>query len=346
LVNGPDTSDPIFNLSGPVTASTAPLLAYVFSDLPNGSYTITPSRKNYTYVPSSIAVTLSGADAKNQNFNSYFGSYSSGTSNAGSESIWFADATHGWGVNFDGAIQTWNGTQWTQINSSLIPISGAEFRAVSGSSMSDVWAVGLGGAIVHWNGSTWSAMTSPLGTQNLFSVWSRAADDAWIGGQTANLHWNGTSWTAAPNNGIGTFTIASSFWGSTGTDVWLVAELLTARWDGTIWKGNSILSQPMNSLWGFAANDVWAVGDMGSIQHWNGSTWAAVTSPTTKSLRSVWGSSPNDIWAAGYKGVLLHWDGSVWASRDSGTDLDITSVYGSGSTNVWIAGVSVLLKVQ
>src|SRR6185436_20601883 len=50
-------------LSGPVSRLVAvdPAGAFTFSALPNGTYTITPSRTNYTFTPATQTVTVSGA---------------------------------------------------------------------------------------------------------------------------------------------------------------------------------------------------------------------------------------------------------------------------------------------
>jgi len=350
LVGGPAQNEGVLYLAGPVSASTtSPNGPYLFSDLPNGIYTITPSSRINTYMPASIAVTLNGANVMSQDFSSVFGSFSNHSAadiHVGPSSIWFADATHGWAVS-SFIIQTWNGTKWTMIDPGSVVTNATNLSAVSGSSVNDVWAVGYDGVILHWNGSTWSAMISPVGAEDFFTVWSRTANDAWIGGRSNILHWNGTSWSATPNNRSGGIGAAFDFWGSSATDIWTVTgSSILAHWDGSIWNFVSFTSQPLQSLWGFAANDVWAVGLGGFIQHWDGSVWTPATSNTSTALFNVWGNSSNDVWAGGDNGVLLHWNGSAWSSRDSETDNRIISMYGSSQNSVWIAGPALLMQIQ
>lgn len=343
FVSGDGQSSVVLHLDGPVTASTtASIGSYAFSNLSNGTYTVTPSSRVATYNPTSIIVTLSGANVTNLDFNSYYGSGST----TGLGSIWFADSTHGWGVFTNSMVQTWNGTGWTQVNPSLIPSTGSQLMSVSGSGINDVWAVGLDGKILHWNGSTWSLVVSPVGTEDLFTVWSRTANDAWIGGGTSILHWNGTSWSVTLSNRSGGSGSPNAFWGASANDVWCVTPNGTFHWDGSIWDFVSPKSEILQSLWGFSANDIWAVGWNGLIQHWNGSTWTTITNPATTLLSGVWGSAPNDIWVGGYSGTLLHWNGTTWTTLDTGTDFNVYSLFGSGATNVWIAGPKLLLKVQ
>ena len=76
----------------------------------------------------------------------------------------------------------------------------------------------------------------------------------------------------------------------------------------------------------------------GTILHYDGSSWSAVSSGTTDDLIGLWGSSATDVWAVGYSGTILHWDGNSWSGAPSGTTADLTSVWGSGSGDVWVAG--------
>src|SRR5215831_2405833 len=41
---------------------------YSFANLPNGTYTVTPSRSGYTFTPTSQTVTVNGANASGVNF--------------------------------------------------------------------------------------------------------------------------------------------------------------------------------------------------------------------------------------------------------------------------------------
>ena len=88
-------------------------------------------------------------------------------------------------------------------------------------------------------------------------------------------------------------------------------------------------------------SNVWAVGysiDVASgsglpnkslIEHWNGSAWTIVPSPSPQghnTLTGIAAISASDIWAVGFgstdvstgvpvdKPELLHWDGTLWSS--------------------------------
>ena len=71
-VSGDTASGVTMNLTGDASASTTTDSSgnYTFSGLADGSYTVTPSESGYTFSPSSIDVTISGANQSGKNFTS------------------------------------------------------------------------------------------------------------------------------------------------------------------------------------------------------------------------------------------------------------------------------------
>jgi hypothetical protein len=67
----------------------------------------------------------------------------------------------------------------------------------------------------------------------------------------------------------------------------------------------SVWGAPSNG--GTASKDVWAVGEVGTILHWDGTSWSESPSGTNEDLADVWGSGAHDVWAVGYSGNILHW---------------------------------------
>ena len=81
-VTGAVSSGVTMSLSGASTASTATAAggSYSFAGLGNGSYTVTPSLAGYSFAPTSLPVTVSGASVTAQNFTATALTYSiSGT---------------------------------------------------------------------------------------------------------------------------------------------------------------------------------------------------------------------------------------------------------------------------
>ena len=182
--------------------------------------------------------------------------------------------------------------------------------------------------IEHWNGKSWSIVSSPsLQEDQLTGVVSIASNNVWAVGygagtygiQTLIEHWNGISWSVVSSSGPGLATnTLNGVAAISANNIWAVGEdansstpsstfaPLIEHWDGSSW---SIVTSPLqgtsdllNGIAAVSASNIWAVGDyrnsidsMGPyftlIEHWNGTTWSAVRSPSP-------GSPANDLVAA------------------------------------------------
>ena len=93
---------------------------------------------------------------------------------------------------------------------------------------------------------------------------------------------------------------------------------------------NAGLALSLRGVTALSASDIWAVGDSLSnrsggrqtlIEHWNGSTWSIVPSPTnpgavSSELSGVTALSASDVWALGGVGngtLIEHWNGTRWS---------------------------------
>jgi hypothetical protein len=339
-VTGATADGVLITLSGAMSGATTTAGGglYSFFGLPNGNYTLTPSKVGYSFSPASFAVTVNGGNVTGQNFTANFVSCPALTSVPSGTTgillgVWGSGPNDVWAVG-GSTILHWNGSSWSSVAS---PPNGG-LVGVWGSGPNDVWAVGGSGTILHWNGSSWSSFSSGT-TSDLLKVWGSGPNDVWaVGGAgliSTILHWNGTAWTPVD------FDTGSPLWGVWGSgpaDVWAVDDggnIL--HWNGTSWAG---VGRPegdhLYGVWGSGPNDVWAVGWGGTILHWNGSAWSSVASPPANGFSGVWGSGPNDVWAVG--GLLVHWDGTAWASVCSGTTNYLRAIWGSGPNDVWAVG--------
>jgi hypothetical protein len=220
--------------------------------------------------------------------------------------------------------------------------------SVAAVSSNDVWAVGGSGSqsgsgqpiIEHWNGTQWSAVSSPsTGTiySTLTGVAVVSANDVWAVG------WEG---------------------------VMGVPETLIEHWNGTQW---SIVNSPNpaktgNELYSVAAvssNDVWATGFSETstatgpgqptlIEHWNGTQWSVVSSPSpgiqANVLAGVAAVSTNDVWATGFyagsngiwQALTEHWNGTQWSvvsTPSPGSQINyLDSVTAISTNDVWAVG--------
>jgi hypothetical protein len=155
-------------------------------------------------------------------------------------------------------------------------------------------------------------------------------------------------------------------------DVWAVGtsagRTLVERWDGTAFaivkspnrRGRSNVLEDVD---GVAPNDVWAVGHadvtdlVGSrtlIEHWNGSRWAIIPSPSMGSthdaneLTGVAALATNDVWAVGtfinyddgetFRPLVLHWNGSRWRFAKNGCVRELSDLDARAPNDIWAVG--------
>jgi hypothetical protein len=160
-------------------------------------------------------------------------------------------------------------------------------------------------------------------------------------------------------------------------DIWAVgrtlsqAGLLTLaeHFDGNSWQ---VVPTPspehggqLRSVAAVASDDVWAVGSAldldpvrisaGSlIEHWDGSSWTIIDSPTSTVrdtvLSGVTAIASNDVWAVGNdpdhnSALVEHWDGSSWSVVSSSVftgvgRLGLASVSADAGNDVWAFGLA------
>jgi hypothetical protein len=263
---------------------------------------------------------------------------------------------------------------------------------VAATSINDAWAVGLnpaGSLILHWNGSTWSKSLNSTGY--LLNVAAKSASNAWavggtawFGGKTLIEHWNGTAWTRVPSPSPGSSAQVEGVTVSSRWNAWAAGEVgstpgsgsangvktLIEHWNGVRWRRvPSPAPAPDSELTGITVvspNDIWAVGWTGVargytrsksaalIEHWNGTAWTVVPSPSPAGvqtyLQSVAATSPRNAWAVGTTGYpgpieayILHWDGTTWTPVHAPTPApggSLQSVAALSAGDVWASGIA------
>jgi len=190
-------------------------------------------------------------------------------------------------------IEHWNGSSWSVMKSPNPGSSSDHLNGVAAVSTSDVWAVGNGKTssgktlIEHWNGSSWSVVTSPSPGSggDLRAVAAVSAGNVWAVGyyspnsssiQTLVERWNGTSWQVVKSANIGTSPTFSAVAAVSAHDIWAV---------GSYHNPNS--NEFFQTL----------------TEHWNGTKWSIVKSPSPSSfstqLLGVAAVSATNVWAVG-----------------------------------------------
>jgi hypothetical protein len=217
---------------------------------------------------------------------------------------WAAGSYEANNGHFRTFIEHWDGTSWSIVKSPSPDCCYNSLQSVTALSATNAWAVGFHGPftlVEHWNGSSWSVVKSPNAVTGqdennyLYAVApvSGSASDIWAVGtyygtnnphgyQTLTEHWNGSKWSIVKSPAPGG--------NGSNPELYAVAPVST--------------------------NDVWAVGYSiaGSsayltlVEHWNGSAWSVVPSPSPGGLNAgdesvlygVAALSANNVQAVGY----------------------------------------------
>jgi hypothetical protein len=277
-----------------------------------------------------------------------------------------SSATDAWAVgrtqvnksSFEGLALHWNGTAWSVsagFPAALSPIGGASAAGVADISPSDAYAIGNSaatavGSLVQWNGTAWSPVTLPLpanahSNTTLNAISTAGPDDVWIVGtfldsangrnETFSEHFNGTAWSVVPMPPVSSSNPNAFF--------------------------------QFNAIKANSPSDVWAVGDSGVIdvpssqttliEHFNGTAWSIVPSPSPGSIDVLSGvttsNASNDVWAVGAEvpaggsvgqTLTLNWNGTTWnvvASPNTGSTDTLSAVATNpGAAIVWAVGQS------
>ena len=247
--------------------------------------------------------------------------------------------------------ERWNGSRWSQVAAPAVLHRDESLLAVSASSTGDAWAVGFTKTVgaagrfplaAHWDGSRWAIVPTPTLTggskSTLNGVVALSANNAWAVGRGRNgaalaERWNGSSWSvvAVPTPAGAASSQLSGISALSPSDIWAVGSVTTVV--GT--------NQPDKTL----------------IEHWNGTSWSLVTSPSPASndtLAGVAARSATDVWAVGTRQdrsgaipidrtLTEHWNGSTWsvvASPNVGGNDNLLNGVTATSGDVWSVGSS------
>lgn len=321
--------------------------AYGFDGLPNGQYTVRPSKPGYAFTPPSFTVTLNGAAAQ-ASFTAVTHSISGTVAGAA-----------GVRVNLSGAGTATTVTdasgnyRFTGLGNLDYTVSAAQPGQLFAPTSLPVRVQGADVAGQNFTAGSryWYPETQFRQAWN--AVWGSGPNDVWAattGDLGSILHWDGASWVVV-GNGIG----GVAMWGSAANDVWVAGGVgaATAHWDGTQWSKigfpSSAPGGSVRALTGTGPNDAWAVGHSGLILHWSGASWEdrswnGTVQVTTAALKAALSLGPNEVWAAGDSGTILRWNGTAW--EDKGLNADSTRVttrtinglWGTGANDIWAVG--------
>jgi hypothetical protein len=245
------------------------------------------------------------------------------------DAVWGNDATHIWAVGANGAVIFGNGSTWVKQTSATTQ----NLAGVWGDAATDVYAVGASGTIVHFTGSSWSAMSSGESGSNLAAIGGTASTDIWaVGDNGTTQHYNGSVWsTVGPNSGIPLTSVTSG----SSSAIWAVGaqgSLLSSS--GSAWHVSMQSGLTFYSVWASSATDVY-VASLGTVLHYNGSSWTNNYVSPADSMDGIWGGGPQPatVYTVGENGWLGTLSGGTWTSQSIGTS--VYSTWGPNTTSFY-----------
>ena len=221
--------------------------------------------------------------------------------------VWSLSADSAWAVG--DAVRHWNGTEWERI----APPAGVTLRTVWGPRDDWLWSAGPGWYIYRWNGTGWLTDVAPWANW-VKQILGFGENPTWAVQQGRNYlwRWDGTMWTDVD---LGLVSAVGALWGAGDHDIWVGGQCEEGMLhsDGTSWTrvdspcSTVSLTPAILAMHGSSGTDVWAVGARGYAQHWDGSDWAYVPTPTTENLLDVYVCATGEAWAVGHAAAVLHW---------------------------------------
>lgn len=245
------------------------------------------------------------------------------------------DATHAWVAGAGGLILFFDGTTWTEQESSI----STDIYCLSFVDASNGWAVGKGGKIVYFNGTSWSAQTSGT-TNDLNGVHMISATEGWAVGKGGTvLHYNGSAWSTQ-------YTASKDLnkvYAVDASHVWAVGKNgLIVSYNGSAWNADDTggTIKEFSGVAFTSATDGWAVGKTGFMMHYTNGVWSIYDQGfTTKDLNGICFTGPDNGWIVGKTGTVLQFDGIEWFAQTGGVSTNLNFVAFAGTTG-FIAGES------
>lgn len=249
-------------------------------------------------------------------------------------SMCFLDENNGWVTTHGGAIYYFNGTDWIQQFSdpSLYLIS------IHLSDASNGWAVGLNGAVVKFNGTSWVNQEA-ITEETLWTVYCWDATHVWAAGNQELFFYNGIEWVAELEGAPCAFI--DFHFNSLTNGTAYTNQALIYTYNGSSWTEVSLNDGGFDDVDVLSASDIWAVDDLGSIWHYDGSSWDVVEEEIIPDYGWFNGLDFADAthgWAVGSGGSIYEYDGTEWSRYTEGFTCSLSKMDYADKNNVWVVG--------
>jgi hypothetical protein len=138
------------------------------------------------------------------------------------DDVWVAPDGNAWAVGENGIVMRYTpGEGWD--DELDVTVSTVQWKAVTGTSSSDVWIAGYHNEMAHFDGQEWSFEEgSGYASGHVRKLWALAPDDIWGASDFGIIvHYDGESWRALETRTRPTFT---GLWVGADGEGWAVGE--------------------------------------------------------------------------------------------------------------------------
>lgn len=292
--------------------------------------------------------------------------------------VWGSSGTNVYAVGDSGAFLHYDGTSWSQVQSSdslfqaLVQPYSYPSLAIWGTSATDVYVAADDGELIHFDGQHWTLVPDNYGrTTGLFvtGIWGDSPNDVWIATYQTGMnvtHFDGSQWSQQnmPPLSSGSHSVyCPAGWmiaGTSSTNVYMFDHCGALNtFNGTTWSvETSNIPNTMSALWGVPGGAIYAIGIVGTgsanpqprgVYVASGPTsWTLVpgspTLPQTDLASGDWISSQNGLWASASNDLFAVVDGTMYHYNGSTwtTQSDASwhgwAMYGASLTDIFVVG--------
>jgi hypothetical protein len=245
-------------------------------------------------------------------------------------SVFMLSPTSGWAVGDSGTIMSWNGHEWSLVQSpTTVNLYSVLFPDTSNPNdgwivgQTDTFTAGVFPTILHWDGVAWVRLDTSDGL-------------SWAGGQVGDL-WSLSFLSPSDGWAVGAPGIVapvtnivhwSGMWGAGGSWTWKKSSDVASTFYSV-----QVRSNTATPVGGYAVGGIFGVS--GAIQYWDGANWNVYSgSVPSAALRSISMLSSIDAWAVGDPPVatptnptIIRLSGTTWGGPMSVSALGIRNLY-------------------
>jgi len=269
------------------------------------------------------------------------------------EDVWVGEPKNVYVVG-SGGMWRFDGKAWSK---EVLPAGVTQVDAVWGTGSGNVFAVASPN-ILHYNGSKWTKKTPVFGA-SLRAVWGSGPKNVlvigndWfkVGGKGIALRYNGATWTKEK---VPTYEYLYDVWVDKSGEAFAVGgspfskSTTILRYSKSKWT--SMMSAgvwALTTVWGSGPSDVFAAGttgggsNPGTVLHFNGVSWKALTgipAPSGNSFYDIWGTGPSNVYLVRSFGSIVHFNGKTFSNQGPSGKEWIGGVSGSGPNYVMAVG--------